>query len=283
MAGDGSLTRLLRSLRGLADLGIAVVVADRTGRAGKEVADAQSAAVVIGAPPRSPVGVLRRLALQSCDAAQVVVTEDHCVAMPHWPRALLDELDDPTVVAAAGPVHDVRRGGVWDRAAFLVDYAAFEQDAGPARDARALPGMNTAYRRAALTRLAESEPDRLDAPWEHAHGELAKHGRLRWVPSSPIGHDKGFSAAHALRQRFASGRSFAARRARGLPGVARAAWAGAAVVVPLLGASRLRESGVSPMVFATHGPAIGALLVAGGIGEAVGALLGPGRADEEIV
>ena len=232
---------------------------------------------------------LRRQALQASLAPIVLVTEDHCVPSPWWAVSLLDALDGaPAAVAAAGPVHDGLRGGAWDRAAFLVDYAGLLPGR-PFGPTATLPGMNTAYRREALLQILAEAPEILDDFWEGAaHRRLARRGSFLWVPDASLAHTKRYGAAHALTQRFLQGRHVGGCRSAGLPPRARLGWTVAAAAVPgvvlprILGPT-LRRAGLPIPQLAATLPPILALVGAWAVGEAIGAALGPGDALGRVV
>ncbi|MCO4771642.1 MAG: glycosyltransferase family 2 protein [Deltaproteobacteria bacterium] len=275
VAGDGSLSALLASLRAQVDH--EVVVADRTGGG-----DGPKEGVAwVDAPPETSIPALRSLALSHATGDLVVVVEDHCIAPPGWLERLVAPLrSHPDAVLSAGPVRDVLDGSPTDRAAFLCDYAPFL----PGGLLAPPPGMNTAYRATALREALDSIDG--ETFWEGpVHRRLARRGTLARADDAVLGHSKAFPMPLGVEQRYLQGRHFGAWRTQGLPARARTVVAGASLgMAPLLTARTLRaglRGGASDVVGLT--PLVALLHLAGTVGEAVGALLGGGDALGRIV
>lgn len=259
VAGTGCLLRLLRSLRGV---DAEVIVADRTGASPTRARQALARDVTWRSAPGAPLVRLRRLALDAANTPFVAVVEDHAIAPAGWLGRLLAPLAAHGVVAVAGPVRDVSRTAT-EEAAFACDYAPLARPRRPAR----LPGMNTAYRAAALrAALGGADPDTL---WERAvHPRL--DGDLAWASDAALHHDGRAGWGSALGQRYLQGRLHPRRARHAL----------VTVGLPVLLTGRtLTASGRRSLPLLGR---VGLLHTAGALGELVGALAGPGRAGERL-
>lgn len=227
---------------------------------------------------------MRTLALDHSSGDIVAVTEDHCVPASGWLASIAAAMRDPTVVAVGGPVENGVRDTSFDWATFLCEYSAFSPPA-PEGDTDLLPGMNVAYRRAALSALPRERL--LEGFWETTvHGRI-RDGGCRFTSRNDMRmfHCKKFTVGLFFRQRFIYSRYFAALRfGRGAVAARAAATAASLILPPVLLWRMIRacsRKGLrSEMLRAL--PVLAALTIVWSAGEMWGYMFGEGTALSEI-
>jgi hypothetical protein len=240
-------------------------------------------------PAGTSLPELRTLALDRTRGDYLVVTEDHCVPAKDWLSAIASafEAAPPTTAAVGGVVENGVCDSGLDWATFLCEYSAFMGPIvnGPAA-AAAVPGMNVAYRRAAID-SADRELLR-GGFWETTlHPLLAKKGMGFYLSDAiTLRHKKKFSFQLFVAQRFVYSRYYAGIRFFPGQSAKRASMAALSLALPLLllyrmarnvtSKGRLRPELVRALPYLT----LFALIWAAG--EAVGYLFGPGDALSKI-
>lgn len=229
---------------------------------------------------------MRAIALREAHGSLVLVTEDHCVPPASWLRDFKTLADAyPEAAAIAGCVDNGVSERALDWATFLCEYAAF---APPIADGAGAPlaGMNVLYRRAALAECPEELLNR--GFWETTvHPWLADRGKqLVATNRVSISHCKKFSFRLFASQRYVYSRYYAGIRFPRERLALRWMVALGTPVLPLLLTTRLvRAAAKKPQIAGPARRAVGYLFVFFVIwaaGEAVGYLMGPGRALEAI-
>ena len=162
---------------------------------------------------------LRTLALERARGDYIVITEDHCVPPKNWLASMFDafKVAPEGTVAVGGAIENGVCDTALDWATFLCEYSAFVPPiaSGPAT---ALPGMNVAYRRSAITELGHATLIR--GFWEQTvHPLLVQKGLLLYLSNEiRVLHKKKFSFGLFAQQRFLYSRYYAGlRMAQGQP------------------------------------------------------------------
>ena len=166
-------------------------------------------------PPNISLPELRTLAFDRSRGDYVAVTEDHCVPTKRWLAAIVEAFRDAPegTVAVGGSVENAVCDTTLDWATFLCEYSSF---VGPVRSgpasADSVPGMNVAYRRAALAQIDRTVLTR--GFWETtAHPLLAEKGLGFYLSDNiTILHKKKFSFSLFAMQRFLYSRYYAGIR-----------------------------------------------------------------------
>jgi hypothetical protein len=259
-----------------------VVVAPAAAHA--ELADAAPAGVagvrLVDRDGLETLPAARVAGIRAASAPAVAFTETHAFPEPDWARALIARHREDW--AAVGPVFvngNPARALSW--ASILLDYGRFM--AGPDRRAPEpqddLPGHNSSYKRALLADWGHDLVGLLMAE-SALHAELRRRGeRLVLDPAARTRHVNVTRLRSWLRERWCSGRLFAAARALDWPPARRLAYAGA---WPLIVAIRLpraladaRRAGGTRLAARMAAPFVLGLAVQSA-GEAVGYLAGTG-------
>jgi hypothetical protein len=208
----------------------------------------------------------------------IAVLEDHCNVEPGWLEAIARQCRAGALVIG-GAVENGSVERTVDWAAFFCEYARFMPPV-PRGVVREITGNNSVYDRAVLARLG---PEAGAEVWESF-----LHERMRVLgipfqsdPDLAVIHKKSFGYLHFLAQRYHYSRSFAGLRLKGSPWWKRLGYACATPLLPpllmgrLAGAvARKRRHGAR---FVQASPVLATFLLSWAWGEAVGALLGPGR------
>ncbi|MFZ5610035.1 MAG: glycosyltransferase [Pseudomonadota bacterium] len=261
-----------------------VILADRRNDAVSErIAQAYPEARLIGCAAQTSLPVLRTLALDQARGTYVVVTEDHCVPAPDWLEALDEAFRGAPedVVAVGGCVENgvTERGLDW--ATFLCEYAGALAPVAEGRT-HALPGMNVAYRRAALAAFDRALLTK--GFWETTlHPEMLRRG-LRFHSTNKIvmNHCKRFSFKLFAVQRFLYSRYYAGIRFAPRQYPWRAIACLLSVLLPFVLfyriAGHLRQKRRHYRAWLSALPTLIPFLIIWSIGEMAGYLLGPGDA-----
>lgn len=285
-AGDASpLARVLRCLQAQslrAGIEIVIVAPRRDGLdfepehlAGFHSLQVVETGVLKAIGPAYAAGARRAL------AEVVAFGEDHSFPDPGWAEALLEAHGEG--IAAVGPaVRNANPGNAVSWADLLIAYAPWLHPA-PAGEPAFLPGHNSSYHRDVLLTCGE----RLEELLENEtllHWELRRRGlRLRLQPNAVTAHTNFGQLFPWLPVQFRCGRLFAAGRCRGWPLPRRLLYAAATPLIPPLRLWRILRELARPERRSLR-MATGSLwlvllgLAADGLGQLVGAALGPGDA-----
>jgi len=285
-AGGEFLFRCLASLRTQAlEHGVPVLVVDRCGEATRARIGREDPHVQVVAPKADhPLTVpeLRRIGVEAAATDVVAVLEEHCTAPPHWLATIRREFRTGDA-AIGGPILDASYRRVRDWVVYFSEYHGYAPP-WPAGERFTLSGANIAYARAKV--LAHREV--LDSGyWEVVlHPRLARDGVFRSVPDMGAYHTGPFDYAYYLRQRYLLSRVWGGTERRRVSRLVRAAHVLGAPLMPVLMLSRMaRLARREPRLVPPFVRALPLLIVAMATlawGEAVGYLLGPGRALEEV-
>jgi hypothetical protein len=215
----------------------------------------------------------------------VAFIEGHAYPEPGWAEALIRAHRQPCAVV--GPVvSNANPQSLISRTEMLIGYGPW-MDPAPGGTVAHLPGHNSSYKRDILLSYGE-DLEILLAAETVMHWDLKAGGyKLCLEPSARISHLNASRFSSTLRERLNSGRLFAAVRARDWSPLRRAIYVGGAPLIPLVRFPRivgqLRRSGGlegwSPGMLAL-------VLLELGVsawGEALGYLLGRGRAQEKAL
>ncbi|MEB3350658.1 MAG: hypothetical protein VKO00_11655 [Cyanobacteriota bacterium] len=236
---------------------------------------------VVETGPIRAIGPAYAAGVRSAHAAVVAFGEDHSFPDAGWAEALLEAHGER--IAAVGPaVRNANPFNAVSWADLLIAYAPW-LDPAPAGEAAFLPGHNSSYRREVLLACGE----RLEELLENEtllHWELRRRGlRLRLQPRAVTAHTNFGQLFPWLPVQFRCGRLFAAGRCEGWPLPSRLLYAAAAPLIPPLRLWRIGRELARPERRSLRLPA-GSLwlvllgLAADGLGQLVGAALGPGDA-----
>lgn len=297
-AGDPLVSVVIASVSGLPSIGecldalvgqdggvdAQILVVDRCGEETRAALRRRFPKVeVVAAAPGTSIPALRAMGVERAKGRMVAILEDHCNVGPGWMRAVARQ-HAAGAAAVGGAVENGSVDRTVDWAAFFCEYARFMPPV-PRGVVREITGNNTLYDRTVLERLG---PEARRPVWESfLHARLRGLGvALQSDPDLVVTHKKRFGYAHFLAQRYHYSRSFAGERLAGSPWWRRAGYACATPLLPplLLGRMTLavtrKRRHLGRFVQAT--PVLATFLVSWAFGEAVGALLGPGRSLERV-
>ena len=281
--------RILETLDSLAnrqgDLSCEVVLADRRqDDISREIVRRYPEVRFVPCGPDMPLPEMRTLAFEASTAPIVAVTEDHCVPASGWLQQIVEGLRLPEIVAVGGCVDNGVSDTPFDWATFLCEYSAFYPPVAEGR-ANILPGMNVAYRRAAL--LAVPRERLTTGFWETTvHPILLEQGgRFVSLNAMKMNHCKRFSFGLFARQRYVYSRYYAGIRFPEADGARRYAAALLTLALPPLLLVRMYRAALAKRLqkpFRLAFPSLFLLVIVWSFGEMVGYLAGPGRALAEI-
>ncbi len=150
---------------------------------------------------------LRGLGMTAATGDLVAVTEDHCVADPHWLASLADASQCADVVG--GGMGNARCERALDCGAFFAEYGFFSWARRETADGvPLLTGANAAYSRRVVEDVARWASQ---GHWESvAHDRLAEKGcRFRFAPGARILQNATFSFGPFCVDRYRHGRDYA--------------------------------------------------------------------------
>ena len=187
-------------------------------------------------PGRHTHAKLRALAVQQASGDIVAITEDHCIPAPDWPDQVLVEHEIPHA-AIGGTVEKTVPDTLLNWSLYLADYVRY---ANPA-----LAGMvdqitdcNATYKRVALRQIADVWYKEFHEP--EVNAALRGIGETLWfAPAVVVHQQRDLSLSEAVRDRFAFGRLFGARRAVGGTARRRLFYAALSPFLPLLLTARI--------------------------------------------
>jgi hypothetical protein len=235
------------------------------------------------APGRPSIARLRAMGVARSGGRFVAITEDHCIAQPGWLQALAESAKLGARVIGGVVENACRHRGI-DRAAFLCEYGRFLPPADSC-DLRDLPGNNCAYARELLEPITG---ELSSGPWDWV---LQKHIRKSQVPTSHcpsmiVAHKKSFTIGGYFSERFHCSRSFAGTRLQHSAWWTRLAYTAATALLPAVLLARMAVK-ITPKRgcagrFWTALPWLSVFVAVGSLGEAAGALFGPGDSAEKV-
>ncbi len=212
---------------------VEIVVAESSdnGRAATLCSEYPTVRLFHFAEPKS-IPALRAIGLLHARGDVLAMTEDHCLADPHWVENMLRAHESPHWVIG-GAVENAATKRLIDWAVYFCEYGRYMLPVapGPTDD---LPGPNVSYKRAALERFRDLlEPATWEPFW---HWRLMSQGvQLINDPRLVIYHRKNFTFRGFMSERYYYARSFAGRRVAGAPVVKRLLFTlGAPLLPPLL-------------------------------------------------
>ncbi len=213
----------------------------------------------------------RSAGLSAARGELVALLEDRGAPRPGWARtvaALHARRPEPAI----GGAIECASPGLLGRAVYLCDFGryALPREEG---SAGALSDTNVSYKRAALEAVRASWEPRFHEP--RVHAALGARGGLWFSPELVVDQRREhLSGSGALAERFHWGRLFGAERCSQWSAPRRAAWAVAAPFLPPLLWLRVADQRLARTRhvpgFLAAGLALGPLLAAWSLGEAVG-------------
>ncbi|MEO6435634.1 MAG: glycosyltransferase [Tepidisphaeraceae bacterium] len=237
---------------------------------------------LVDCPADMALPEMRTLAFEASSAPILAVTEDHCVPTQAWAKTLTTAFEEggPELVAVGGSVVNGVTDTGLDWATFLCEYCFFSPPVAQG-DTPILPGMNVAYRRAALEKI----PRELltSGFWETTvHPVLLQNGgSFLSLNELVMLHKKRFSWGLFASQRFIYSRYFAGLRFGSAALPKRLAASAASLAIPPLLLMRAvkaaRSKGLGREMWRAL-PYLVPLYLIWAVGESVGALRGPGKA-----
>ncbi|HUQ48352.1 MAG TPA: glycosyltransferase family A protein [Gemmatimonadaceae bacterium] len=220
--------------------------------------------------------------VRAASAPFVVLSEDHSSPEPGWAAAIIAAHAEG--FAVVGPVMiNANPNSAMSWANLLLEYGPW-LDGEVRRETDHLPGHNSSYYRAILM----SYGDNLERMLENEtviQLDIASRGhRLLLEPGAKTRHLNFSRIRDSIPMRFNCGRSFAGHRVIGWSRSKRIAFAIGAPLIPLVRLTRVlrmvRASDRYSALFPRIIPMLALAVVADGLGEMVGYILGPGGAPD---
>lgn len=231
---------------------------------------------LIAAPANTSIPQLRGAGMAVATGDIVALTEDHCIADPHWIETLLRGAADGADVIGGG-MDNARRDRAVDWGAYFAEYGFFSTTRPPnANTAALLTGANVAYSRRVLDHVVEWARS---GEWENvAHQRLLGAGRvLRFIGAAAVRQNKSYRFWEFCTDRFEHGRDYARKRLAEEKGARRWMLFMSVPLLPFVLTSRVARAAASTRwpAFLRALPATFAFLSAWSLGEAVGYWRGP--------
>jgi glycosyltransferase involved in cell wall biosynthesis len=156
--------------------------------------------------------------IQQSTGECVAITTSHFVPASNWIEEILKAHRDP-YPAIGGAIENDKASGLVTWAIYFCRYSPYMLPFAE-KMVEDFAGDNASYKRYALDRCREA---RRDGFWESfVHAEMRRLGlELLLTPSIVVYHQKSFTLAGFMKQRFWHGRQFGSDRARNLSGWAR--------------------------------------------------------------
>ncbi|MGQ0765244.1 MAG: glycosyltransferase [Gemmatimonadota bacterium] len=231
-------------------------------------------------------GSARAAAVRAAAASIIVFAEDHCFPQQGWAEALIS-CHETSSAAAVGPeVHNANPTNRVSWSDLLMGYGPWiaPQKSGPREH---LPGHNTSYRRAALLALGDDLPSLMEAETVLQWRLRSAGHQLHLEANARVSHTNFDAMNTWLRVSFHAGRVFAATRVVSWPAVRRLVFFAASPLIPFVRLARhlkqARGAGWSRGRIFALAPTLLLGLVADGLGQALGLLLGPGASPATLV
>lgn len=235
---------------------------------------------IVNAGPLETTNVARAAGIRAASAPIVALAEDHSFPDPDWADALIAAHEAGWAVVGPVVVNANPRSMVsWSN--LLLEYCPWLE--GAARgEMDDLPGHNSAYRRDLLLAYG----DRLEEVFEAeavVQRELRSAGhRMLLEPAARTSHLNFSKVSSSLKLRFHAGRCFAGYRTMGWSAAKRIAYIVGAPLIPVVRLRRilsfLKQSETYSRLLPGVIPMLCVALTAGGFGELVGYISGPGDA-----
>jgi glycosyltransferase involved in cell wall biosynthesis len=168
---------------------------------------------VVPVAPGADIPRLRGAGLAAAAGELVLLTEDHCVADPHWVSVMRGYLDRPVDVIG-GSMDNARTARALDCGAFFAEYGFFAASPANGSGALLLTGANVAYRRRIVDGVAASMRD---GAWENVvHDRLRTAGAsLRFEPQARVAQNLTYGFGAFVVDRYEHGRDYARVRLNG--------------------------------------------------------------------
>lgn len=267
------------------DVGHEILVVDRCGEETREALRRRFPyAHVIAAEGRASIPALRALGMARARGRLIAILGDHCMVGGTWLQ-VIRQAHAAGHRVIGGAVEKGSGEGAVGWAAFLCEYARFMLPLHKGV-ASGVAGSNAVYDRRALEELG---PLAREETWEFfLHSRLQERGvAFHCEPELLVSQTKAFGYAEFLFQRYHYSRSFAGMRMAGASAWKRLAYACATPMLPpllllriLVAVARKRRSW-GPLLRAL--PVLSTFLLSAAIGEAVGAIRGPGGSLELVM
>lgn len=289
-AGGGEIGECLASLhRQQGDIDAEVVVVDAGGRLDStQVAQQFPNTMVLRADGGRTIPALRAAALRRTRGDIVAVMNEYCVADPRWYEEMVGaHRAHPECVAVGGAVENGSRTRLTDWAAYFCEYSTYMLPV-PAQTVDDIPGHNVSYKRRAFEHIPDLDGVLSRGFWESTlHPILRRRGeRFLSSPSVVVYYKKRFGFGQFLRQRYHYSRYYAGEVVAGTAWLRRLLRMAAASALPavLLGRiiARVARKRRHLRELALSSPMLVIFTAVWAAGEAVGALLGPGRSLHEV-
>ena len=290
LGGDAAIRGCLESLHQQhGDVAAEVIVADATGQLDPtQVSRRFPDTTVVRAGGRATIPALRAAALRRSRGDIVAVMNEYCVADPHWYEEIVRTHGaHPECVAVGGAVENASRDRLTDWAAYFCEYSRYMLPV-PARTVDDIPGHNVSYKRRAFEQVPGLDAVLSRGFWESTlHPILRRRGeRFFSAPSVVVYYTKRFGFGQFLRQRYHYSRHYAGEVVAGAACLRRAFRVAAAGALPavLFGriVARVARKRRHMRELALSSPMLVIFTAVSAAGEAVGALLGPGRSLHEV-
>lgn len=271
------------------DFAAEVLVVDANGHLNPaEVARRFPSTTVLRADGRRTIPALQAGALRRTRGDIVAVMNEYCVADPQWYEEMVRAHHaHPECVAVGGAVENGSRARLTDWAAYFCEYSTYMLPV-PAETVDDIPGHNVSYKRRAFENIPDLDAVLCRGFWESTlHPILRRRGeRFFSAPSAVVYYKKRFGFVQFLHQRYHYSRYYAGEIVAGAAWLRRLLRGAAALALPalLLGriVTRVARKRRHIRELALSSPMLVIFTAAWAAGEAVGALLGPGRSLHEV-
>ncbi len=229
--------------------------------------------------PMTSTSVARATGVHAANAPIVAFAEDHCFPDRLWAESLLRRHKEPW--AGVGPIiRCANPGSVISWANLLIEYGEWLEPIADGVKSH-IPGHNSSYKRSALLEYGADLAGWLEAE-SAMQWDMANRGHQFCIEPDAVAYHLNFSKLFpSLTLRFDGGRLFASNRTRSWSFAKRISFAMASPLIPLVRLRRL----LSKAIYMNGAPALlrilpctTLLLIADGVGEAVGYACGTGNA-----
>ncbi len=260
------------------DVELEVLVVDRIGPALRDEVRARYPWVrLLEVAADATIPDMRAIAFRAATAPSVAVIEDHVLVPDGWAAAML-RAQTPSTPVVAGAVENAATTTLVDWAAYLCEYSHCTPPL-PAGPADWLTGNNVVYPRGLLERFRDVTES---GGWENRlHDAIKAAGIvLTCRPEIIVAHKMHYTVGLYMSQRYLYSRSYAGARMEGAGTVKRWVMGAASLALPPLlfwrTVTRIRAKGRHTAELVRSLPLLALFVVAWAVGEAVGAVAGPG-------
>ncbi len=239
---------------------------------------------VVEVPVILPLALATTAGVRRASAPLVVLAETHAYPRRDWAHALIEAHRGPWAAVGA-VIGNANPGTLTSWASLFLDYGSCVETSAVGV-AEYLPGHHTSYKRQLLLQY-DSDLEALMDSEILLHWRLRAGGhRLRLEPAARVYHLNVSSCSHWLRERFYTGRRFAATRSLAWSLLRRLLYAAGAPVIPLIRLPRvlrdIRNSTQSHALLPRVIPSLAAGVLVSAAGEMVGSLFGAGTAARQL-